>query len=113
MPGHYDSGIIKQMSSATKSIITKEEIQKLAMLSSLELSEDEVSRYQQEVSTILEMIDKLKEIDTDGIEPTYQVSGNKNIMREDEIQNDTVLPEKLLNLSPDSNKNQIKVKKVL
>lgn len=101
------------MSSATKSIITKEEIQKLAMLSSLELSEDEVSRYQQEVSTILEMIDKLKEIDTDGVEPTYQVSGNKNITREDEIQNDTVSPEKLLNLSPDSHKNQIKVKKVL
>lgn len=101
------------MSSATKSIITKEEIQKLAMLSSLELSEDEVSRYQQEVSTILEMIDKLKEIDTDGVEPTYQVSGNKNITREDEIQNDTVSPEKLLSLSPDSHKNQIKVKKVL
>jgi aspartyl-tRNA(Asn)/glutamyl-tRNA(Gln) amidotransferase subunit C len=107
------SGIIKQMSSASKSIITKDEIIKLAMLSSLELTEEEVTRYQQEVSTILEMIDKLKEINTDGVEPTYQVSGNKNVTRDDEIQSDTVSPAKLLNLSPDSLKDQIKVKKVL
>lgn len=101
------------MSSASKSIITEEEIIKLAKLSSLELSSEEISKYQREVSTILEMIDKLKEIETEGVEPTYQVSGNKNVTREDIINPDTVLPEKLISLSPDELGGQIKVKKVL
>lgn len=94
-------------------MITKEEIIKLAKLSSLELSDDEISKYQQEVSTILAMVDKLKEIKVDGINPTYQVSGNQNVTRDDVIQTDTVLPEKLLTLIPDGYKGQIKVKKVL
>lgn len=106
-------GIIKQMSSASRSLITEDEIIKLAKLSSLELSSEEVKKYQSEVSTILSMIDKLKDIDTEGVEPTYQVSGNKNIMRDDVIQTDTVDPAKLLKLAPDSLKGQIKVKKVL
>ena len=106
-------GIIKQMSSASKTLITEDEIVKLAKLSSLELSGEEVKKYQSEVGTILSMIDKLKEIDTEGVEPTYQVSGNKNVMRDDVIDTNTVDPEKLLKLAPDSLKGQIRVKKVL
>lgn len=101
------------MSSASKSIITKEEIQKLAMLSSLELSEEEIDKYQKEVSTILKMIGKLKEIDADRVEQTYQVSGNKNVMREDVILKDIVSPDKLLGLAPSQKDNHIKVSKVL
>ncbi len=101
------------MSSASKSLITEEEIIKLAKLSSLELSGEEVKRYQTEVSTILTMIDKLREIDTEGVEPTYQVSGNQNVMREDIIDTELVSPEELIKLSPDSLKGQIKVEKVL
>lgn len=106
-------GIIKQMSSASKSLISEEEIIKLAKLSSLELTPTEVKEYQTEVSTILEMIDKLKEINTDGVEPTYQVSGNQNVTREDTIVEDSVEPQDLLSLAPDSHKGHIKVKKVL
>lgn len=101
------------MSSASSSLISKDEIIKLAKLSSLELSSEEVLRYQAEVSTILSMIDKLKEINTDGVEPTYQVSGNKNVTRDDVININTVEPAKLLKLSPANLNDQIKVKKVL
>lgn len=101
------------MNSASEDQISKAEIIKLAQLSSLELTEDEIVRYQQEVSTILKMINKLKEIDTDGVEPTYQVSGNKNVMRDDEIDITVVDSAKLLNLAPDNLKKQIKVNKVL
>lgn len=101
------------MSSASKSVISREEIIKLAKLSSLELTEDEISKYQTEVSSILEMITKLNEIDTDDVEPTYQVSGNQNVMREDEISESTVPAERLLNLAPRKNKDQIEVPKVL
>ena len=59
------------------------------------------------------MIAKLNEINTEGVEPTYQVSGNKNIMREDEISEDIVGALDLLSLSPKTEKGQIKVPKVL
>lgn len=101
------------MSSASKSVISRDEILKLAKLSNLELTEAEVEKYQTEVSSILEMIAKLNEIDTDDVEPTYQVSGNKNVMREDTISNDIVPAEKLLDLAPRKNKGQIEVPKVL
>jgi aspartyl-tRNA(Asn)/glutamyl-tRNA(Gln) amidotransferase subunit C len=101
------------MSSASKSVISKDEILKLAKLSNIELSDEEVEKYQTEVASILEMIAKLNEIDTDGVEPTYQVSGNKNIMREDEISEDIVGASDLLSLSPKTEKGQIKVPKVL
>ena len=101
------------MSSASRSVISKDEILKLAKLSNIELSDEEVEKYQTEVASILEMIAKLNEIDTDGVEPTYQVSGNKNIMREDEISEDIVGASDLLSLSPKTEKGQIKVPKVL
>ena len=101
------------MSSARTNAISKEEILKLAKLSNIELSDEEVEKYQTEVAWILEMIAKLNEIDTDGVEPTYQVSGNQNVMREDEISDKTVVPSNLLNLSPKTEKGQIKVPKVL
>lgn len=101
------------MSSASTTLISREELIKLAKLSNLELSEEETSKYQEEVSSILEMIDKLKEIDTEGVEPTYQVSGNTNIMREDVISDDSLSTEELIKLAPNQTKNQIQVPKVL
>jgi len=101
------------MSSASADLISRDEIIKLAKLSSLELSEEEIDKYQREVGTILGMIDKLKEIDTKGVEPTYQVSGNENVTREDVVSDQIVDRSKLLKLSPESMAEQIKVKKVL
>ena len=104
------------MSSASSSLISREEIIKLAKLSNIELSEDEIAKYQSEVSTILEMITKLNEINTDGVEPTYQVSGNISTletMREDLIADDIVPKEELLELAPKSSDQEIKVPKVL
>jgi aspartyl-tRNA(Asn)/glutamyl-tRNA(Gln) amidotransferase subunit C len=104
------------MSTASNTTISRDEIINLAKLSSIELSEAEVDKYQQEVSTILDMITKLKEIDTDGVEPTYQVSGNTSSlenMREDEISNEVVSKEELMKLAPRSSENEIKVPKVL
>lgn len=101
------------MNSTRETTISKDEILKLAKLSNIELSDEEVEKYQTEVASILEMIAKLNEINTEGVEPTYQVSGNKNIMREDEISEDIVGALDLLSLSPKTEKGQIKVPKVL
>ncbi|MBP9132350.1 Asp-tRNA(Asn)/Glu-tRNA(Gln) amidotransferase subunit GatC, partial [Candidatus Saccharibacteria bacterium] len=61
--------------------LTKEEIIKLARLSKIKLSESEVETIRVELESILGHVEQLQSIDTEGIEPTYQVSGLKNITR--------------------------------
>jgi aspartyl-tRNA(Asn)/glutamyl-tRNA(Gln) amidotransferase subunit C len=93
--------------------ITRDDILHLAQLSSLQLADDEVTDLQQDLENILGYVQQLGELDTTGVEPTYQVTDLQNVMREDEVQTATADREALLALAPDQEKNQIKVPKVL
>lgn len=63
----------------------KIDVKKVAKLANLPLSPDEEEKYSAQLSKILEYIDKLNEVDTSNIEPTYNVSGLYNAMRPDEV----------------------------
>lgn len=90
--------------------LKKSEVEKIASLARIELSEDEKKKFQKELSSILDYIDKLSEVDTDGVEPTYQVTGLRNIWREDEIFGcDAKVRQELLNNMPDKKDNYLKV----
>lgn len=65
--------------------ITEEEIRKIANLAHLDLSDAEVKMYQNDLSWILWHVDSLQNIDTKNVEPIYQVTGLKNVKREDVI----------------------------
>ena len=65
--------------------LTKEQIQHIANLARLELTEEELEKYGGQLSAVLGYIDQLQEVDTEGIEPTAQVTGLVNVFREDEI----------------------------
>jgi len=93
--------------------ITRDEIVKLAQLSSLSLSDVEVTNLQGEISNILSYVEQLNELDTTGVEPAYQVTGLSNVTRVDEVELSEVSREDLLALAPESKNNQIKVPKVL
>lgn len=93
--------------------ISDEEIQHLAELSNIALSSDEKSGLKGDLERILNYIGQLSELDTDGVEPTYQVNDLKNIWREDEIVDYDVSREKLLSLTNETEDYQIKVPKVL
>lgn len=84
----------------------------LASLSSISLSDDEVGTLTQDLEKIVEYIGELGELDTSGVEPTYQVTGLSNVWREDEIK-DQLPREELLKLSADRTENAVKVPKVL
>ena len=84
--------------------ISTSDIQHLASLSSLALADDEVDGLRQDLENIIGYIEQLGELDTAGVEPTYQVTGLENIWREDEA---------LLNLAPEKQNNQVKVPQVL
>lgn len=85
----------------------------LAQLSSLQLSDEEVAALQQDIGDILNYVQQLGELDTEGIEPTYQVTDLENVWREDEVVEDDVTRQQLLALAPESLNNQVKVPKVL
>jgi aspartyl/glutamyl-tRNA(Asn/Gln) amidotransferase C subunit len=58
-------------------------------------------------------VEKLNEVDVDGLEPTYQVTGLTNVTRPDEIKDYQAKPEDLLKNAPAVANNQFKVKRVL
>jgi len=93
--------------------ITKGDVAKLAQLARLNLSEDEVEQYAKEIATIFHYIDKLQSVDTEGLEPTYQVTGLHSVTRPDEVAGDGALQPDLLNNAPDTENNLFKVKRMV
>lgn len=93
--------------------ISKEDVLKLAKLARLSLSDDEVDKYAKEITSIFGYVDMLQSVDTEGLEPTYQVTGLANVMREDEIIDYGTKPESLLKNAPDSEKNLFKVRRMV
>lgn len=93
--------------------LTKEDILKLAKLSRLKLSDAEVTEFQKEISDILGYVQMLDKADTAGLKPTYQVTGLKNVSREDELIDYSVSREELLKNLPARDKSYIKVKRML
>ncbi len=93
--------------------ITREDIKHLADLSDLSLSDGEAESLEKDLGNIVNYISELKELNTDNVEPTYQVFEMENVWRNDEIENQEANREALLNLTVEEKENQIKVPKVL
>ena len=93
--------------------IKREDILHLADLSDFSLSEKEIESLGGDLREIIKYISQLEELDTDNIEPTYQVFEMENVWREDEIKPQDATREQLLALTKEEKDNQIKVPKVL
>lgn len=95
------------------STITTDDVRHLAQLSNLGLSDTEINALQGDIANILDYINQLSELDTTGVEPTYQVTGLENVWRNDEVDPGSVSREQLLELAPEQAQNSIKVPQVL
>ena len=93
--------------------ITREEIDHLAELSDFSLTDAESESLGQDLENIIGYISQLDELDTEGVEPTYQVFEMENVWRDDEVLPQDANREQLLALTKESKENQIKVPKVL
>lgn len=93
--------------------ITKADIKHLADLSNFSLSEDEMDSLKGDLENIIKYISELKDLNTDGVEPTYQVFEMENIWRDDNICPQAAERDTLLQLTTEEKLNQIKVPKVL
>lgn len=94
--------------------LSKNEIQHIAKLARLGLTDEELEKYGDQLSVILNYIDQLKEVDCSGVEPTAQVTGLENVLREDEVRNwDKQEIEAALAGAPEKEERFIKVKRVI
>ncbi|MBZ1345308.1 MAG: Asp-tRNA(Asn)/Glu-tRNA(Gln) amidotransferase subunit GatC [Candidatus Nealsonbacteria bacterium] len=98
-------------------MISKKEVQHIAKLARLGLTEKEIEKFQRELSSILDYIEKLKEADVSGVELTDYSFDIGNIMREDlpaKIFKENLgrQAKKLLELAPETKNGYLKVKSI-
>lgn len=87
-------------------------ILKLENLARLELTETEREKLQGSLSDILTMVEKLEELNTEGVEPLVYINEEVSILREDIVKNQLSQSDALKN-APDHNKTHFKVPKVI
>jgi aspartyl-tRNA(Asn)/glutamyl-tRNA(Gln) amidotransferase subunit C len=92
--------------------LSLDEVRRIATLARLELTDAEISKFQGELSRILEYVEQLKELDTTDVEPTSQVTGITIQTRVDEVREE--LPRDVMLASAiDVAEGHLKVKSVL
>lgn len=93
--------------------ISLKDVQYLATLSNLELSDLEADSLRTDLDGIVNYIEQLGELDTSGVEPTYQVTDLENVWRNDEIIDYGLTRDQLVGLAADHTADSVKVPKVL
>ena len=92
--------------------ITREDVETVALLSRLELGEQDIGKFTNQLNAILEYIDMLNKVDTEGVEPTAHVLPLKNVMRADEAKPSLPREEALAN-APEQEDGYFKVPKIM
>ncbi|MBB5172546.1 Asp-tRNA(Asn)/Glu-tRNA(Gln) amidotransferase subunit GatC [Texcoconibacillus texcoconensis] len=92
--------------------LTKEQVEHVAHLARLDLSDDEVERMTTQLDDIIGFAELLNELDTANVEPTSHVLDVKNVVREDERRPSSDREDVLKN-APDQQDGQVKVPSVL
>jgi aspartyl-tRNA(Asn)/glutamyl-tRNA(Gln) amidotransferase subunit C len=92
--------------------ITKQEVEHVAALARLELSEQEKELLTSQLSNILTYVEKLNELDTKGVEPTAHVLDIKNVMRDD-VPEESLSQERALANAPERAAGHYKVPKII
>jgi aspartyl-tRNA(Asn)/glutamyl-tRNA(Gln) amidotransferase subunit C len=89
------------------------DIRKLARLSRLQLTDDEVEKYQKELSAIVDYFKQLQKVDTNSLASTSQVNGLVNVIRADELIDYGIEQKELLKNAPATQDSQFKVKRMI
>jgi len=94
--------------------ITPQKIEHIATLARLGITDEEKERYTADLARILDYFERLKNADTEGVEPIRQITNLDDITRDDIAEiHDTSLREKILENAPGRKHNFIQVKSVL
>ena len=91
-------------------VISDETIDYVGILAKLELSEEEKEKAKKDIESMLDYIDKLNELDTEGVEPMSHVFRVNNVFREDVVTNSDDR-ENILKNAPDEQDGMFNVPK--
>ena len=92
--------------------LTRAQVQHVAMLARLALSPEEEERMREQLSSILEHVNRLQEVDTAAIPPTASVLDLRNVERPD-VARPSLPPEAILANAPDRAGDQFRVRAIL
>ncbi|HSH01203.1 MAG TPA: Asp-tRNA(Asn)/Glu-tRNA(Gln) amidotransferase subunit GatC [Anaerolineae bacterium] len=92
--------------------LTRADVEKVALLARLALTEGEISQYQEQLTAVLAYVERINELDVDDIEPTTHAVPMANVWREDVIEPSLTTEEALAN-APQKAEAQFKIKAVL
>ena len=92
--------------------ITREQVLHVAELARIELSEEEIERLGADLGEMLEYVEKLSQLDTSAVEPTFQVGDPGVLSRPDVITNEPA-PERMLANAPAREGAYFKVPKII
>ncbi|MCR6545729.1 Asp-tRNA(Asn)/Glu-tRNA(Gln) amidotransferase subunit GatC [Dehalobacterium formicoaceticum] len=93
-------------------MITIKDVEHVALLARLELSQEEKEMYTEQLNLILNHIDKLEELDTENVPPTAHVLSLQNVLREDEVY-PSLERAAVLENGPNTEKGQFKVPRIV
>ncbi|HEX5153058.1 MAG TPA: Asp-tRNA(Asn)/Glu-tRNA(Gln) amidotransferase subunit GatC [Parafilimonas sp.] len=92
--------------------VTSEMIDRIAHLARLKFSEEEKTALRTDLERMIEFVEKLREVDTTGVEPLLHITDAVNVLREDEVKQTISKEDALLN-APATDGNFFKVPKVI
>lgn len=93
--------------------LSKEQVEHIASLARIGLSEDEKEKFQEDLGAVLDYIDKLQKVDVSGVEPTANIAGIENQTRKDENGSSHADAEVLVSMAPEKKDGYVKVRQVL
>ena len=92
-------------------MITIKDVEHVAKLARLELTDDEKELYTKQLGDVLKYVDQMNEVDTSDIKPMTQVIDFYNVMREDKVVQE-ISKEDLMANAPDEENGFFKVPKI-
>lgn len=93
--------------------ITKDNVKYVSTLARIEMSENELVNFTNQLDQILEYMKKLNELNTDNIQPTSHILDINNVTRKDELTDESLDNDKALEMAPDKENKFFKVPKVI
>lgn len=92
-------------------LLTEDEVKKISLLCRIDLSDDEIKKFQKELSLVLDYVSELNKVDTSGVEEISQVTGLSNVFRLDREQGSEIR-EKIIESFPESKDGFLKIKSI-
>lgn len=93
-------------------MISREDVKHMADLAKLKFSEKELDDFTGKFSEILSYVEQLNEVDTENVEPTYQVNEHYQTLRED-VSKEGLTKEEVLENSPETQYGYFKVLRIV